>query len=289
MRIENFQYRPDFSAGSSPGDDEVSIKWFGTAAYRIEHRGAVLWIDPFVSRQSFVNLGFKRLEPKRAEIDKYIDRADYIVIGHTHYDHAGDLPYIVPKTGATAFGSESLGALFTAYGLPKEQFRKVTGGDTVEAGPFKISFAKSAHGKLWGRVLADYDIRPDAKPPFKMTDFGCGRVWAVTVEVGGYRIYHHGSGAIVEETLAGTRADMAIIGISSRKSTPRFVYRVVKELQPKVVMPTHYDMFFRPLHKGMRLIPGLDFKKVVREVMEAAPEAALVTLPLLGEYRVKLK
>lgn len=287
MKPEHFLYKPDFEPGSALGSDEISIKWFGTACYRIEHGGKVLWIDPYFSRHSFFEIGFGRVAPKPREIDRYMDRADYIVIGHSHYDHAADLPCVVPKTAAMVYGDKSVGNLFAACDLPRKNFHGVSPGDSVEARPFKISFIKSVHGKLLGRVPSDHDISPDSGPPLKAKDFGCGTVFNIIVEANGYRIYHQGSGGIVEETLKGCRADLAIIGISSRKGTPRMVYRVVKELQPRVVMPTHYDMFFYPLVRGFHQIPMLDFRQVVEEAREASEGSDLITLPLLGEYRIK--
>ena len=64
MRIRDFEYQPDFTPGSAPGEDEISIKWFGAACFRFEYRGTVLWIDPYFSRHSLIEIGFRRLKPK---------------------------------------------------------------------------------------------------------------------------------------------------------------------------------------------------------------------------------
>ena len=279
-------YKPDFHPDSPLGENEISVKWFGTAAYRIEYGGTVLWIDPYFSRHRFLELRSKPLEPKTSEIDRYMDRADYIVIGHSHYDHAADLSHIVPKTGATVFGSASTGNLFDLFKMPKDRFTEVTGGDTVEAGPIKVTFVRSVHGKLMGRIPFNFDISLRSNAPLTAQEYGCGEVFTPIIEVGGYRIYHQGSGGIVDDTLRGLRADLALIGVSSRKATPKMVYRVVKELQPKVVMPMHYDQFFWPIDWGMMLIPGINFRQVLTQSLEAAPDAEVITLPLCGEYRI---
>jgi L-ascorbate metabolism protein UlaG (beta-lactamase superfamily) len=249
----------------------------------------VLWVDPFFSRQSLPTLFTRGLKPRVKEIDRYMDRADWIVIGHSHFDHASDLPYIVPKTGATVIGNKSVGVLFDIYGLPKDKYRQVTGGDTVEAGPFKLTFIKSLHGKFLGYTPFNYEISPDKKAPLNAAGYGSGEVFAILIEVGGYKIYHHGSGGLIDETLRGNRADLAIIGVSSRKNFPRMVYRIVHELQPSVVIPSHYDWFFKPLTKPMKFVPFINFPQVVDETREAAPNARLITLPFLGEYRIKTK
>ncbi len=287
MKPRDFLYAPDFEPGSALAANEISVRWFGCANYRIEHAGKVLWIDPYLSRHTPREMAFGHVEPKPGEVDAYLDRADYIALGHSHYDHAADLPYIVPKTGAMVYGDKSVGNLFTARDLPRDRFHEISGGSAVQAGPFRIAFIKSVHGKVLGRVPGDRDISPEARPPFKVSDYGCGGVYGIIVEAAGYKIYHQGSGGLVEENLKGARADLAIIGISSRSGTPRMVYKVVKELQPRVVMPTHYDMFFSSLKKGFTAVPLLKFGQVVEEAREAAPEADLITLPLQGEYRIR--
>ena len=287
MHPRDFEVRPDFVAGSPVAPGELSIRWFGTAAYRLEYSGKVLWIDPWFSRQGLLALRMGVIEPVREEIDKYLDRADAIAIGHSHYDHAADLPYIAPKTGAVVYGSDSTANILRACGTDEAQIRIVTGGDTVEEGPFKIRFVASAHGSLMGRIPGDFDIGPDIQLPLKAMEYGHGEVFGLLVEVEGYRIYHKGSAAIVEESEREVRADLLLLGISLKTDTKRFVYRMVEMIDPEILMPMHYDYFFRPLSKGLRMVPRTRFGQVVDEARDAKPEIRIVTLPLLGEYRLR--
>jgi L-ascorbate metabolism protein UlaG (beta-lactamase superfamily) len=287
MHPRDFEATPDFAPGSPVGEGELSIRWFGTAAYRLEYSGVVLWIDPWFSRQGLLKLRFGVIEPVVEEIEKYVDRADAIVIGHSHYDHAADLPYIAPKTGAVVYGSESTANLLRAHGTDESQIRVVTGGDSVEEGPFRVTFVPSAHGSIRGKVPGDFDIGPDIQPPLKAMEYGHGGVFGLLVEVAGTRIYHKGSAAIVEENERDVRADLLVLGISIRADTEKFVYRMVEMIEPRILMPTHYDYFFRPLSKGLRLVPGTRFQQVVEEAREARPGIEIVTLPLLGEYRLR--
>jgi L-ascorbate metabolism protein UlaG (beta-lactamase superfamily) len=77
MHPRDFEARPDFAAGSPVGAGELSIRWFGTAAYRFEYLGNVLWIDPWFSRQGLLALLTGVIEPVREEIDRYMDRPSY--------------------------------------------------------------------------------------------------------------------------------------------------------------------------------------------------------------------
>ncbi len=64
--------------GSRVGRGELSIRWLGTAAYRLEYEGKVLRIDPWFSRQRLLHLFIGVIEPAAAEIDKYPGRANAI-------------------------------------------------------------------------------------------------------------------------------------------------------------------------------------------------------------------
>jgi L-ascorbate metabolism protein UlaG (beta-lactamase superfamily) len=287
MHPRDFEARPDFAAGSPIGAGELSVRWYGTAAYRFEYQGKVLWIDPWFSRQGLLALLFGVIEPRKGEIDRYLDRADAIAIGHSHYDHAADLPYIAPKTRAVVYGSDSTANILRAHGTDESQIRVVTGGDVVEQGPFRISFVSSVHGSLRGRIPSDFDIGPEIEPPLKAKQYGRGEVFGLLVELEGYRIYHKGSAAIAEESEREVRADLLLLGISLRADTERYVHRMVEMVDPQILVPMHYDYFFRPLRRGLRLVPGTRFGQVVEEARAAKPEIRIVTLPLLGEYRLR--
>jgi hypothetical protein len=77
-----------------------------------------------------------------------------------------------------------------------------------------------------------------------------------------------------------------LLGISLRDDTERYVQRMVEMIDPQILMPMHYDYFFRPLGKGLRLVPRTRFGQVVEDARGAKPEIGIATLPLLGEYRL---
>ena len=290
MHPNDLLHKSEVEPGRPVGEGEIAVRWFGTAAFRIEYQDKVLWIDPYFSRNSLpAFVANRKIEPKQKYIDLYMDRADYIIIGHSHFDHAADLPYIVPKTGARVAGSISTANLLRAYKIPDSRVQAVKGGDSVQLGPFKVSFVHSVHGKIFGKIPSNFDISADAEPPLKISQYGCGEVFGLLVEAGGRKIYHQGSAGIVEETLKDVRADIVLLGISSRSATPKFVYRIVKTLQPDVLIPMHYDWFFKPLHRGFTMLPTMKFGEAIAEAREANPDVKIITLPLLGEYRTMSK
>src|SRR5947208_14710776 len=78
----------------------LEVTWIGTAGIRFAYQGVTIWIDPYVTRLSFGSLAIRRVVPSDdAAIARWIDRADAVLVGHTHFDHALDVPAIARRFG----------------------------------------------------------------------------------------------------------------------------------------------------------------------------------------------
>jgi L-ascorbate metabolism protein UlaG (beta-lactamase superfamily) len=227
----------------------LSLTWIGTAGFRLEYQGVVVWIDPYVTRLSLGALLLRRTVPSsQAAVATWIDRADAVLVGHTHFDHALDVPAIAQRFGCPVYGSSSLAHLMHLHGL-SERAVVVEPRRDYEVGPFRFHFIPSVHSKLQlglgipysGELTCDHvdELNPQA--------YRCGQVWGVHVEVAGVRFYHQGSADLLEDEIVDRGVDYFLCGISGRRFTPRYVERIVARLQPAAIVPTHYDDFFRAL------------------------------------------
>jgi len=99
------------------------VKFLGVAGLSIEHRGHVLLTGPFFSNPSLSKVAPRvtrllrstpRIAPDTLGIDRLLprsaDRASTILIGHGHYDHLMDVPYIATRraTSARIYGSPTV-------------------------------------------------------------------------------------------------------------------------------------------------------------------------------------
>ena len=66
-------------------------------------------------------------------------------------------------------------------------------------------------------------------------------------------------------------------------TTPRFAPRVLRALSPGAVLLSHWDNFFRPLHRGAALLPAMRLGRLVDALRQSDPTLPVGTLPLLGE------
>jgi len=227
----------------------LELTWLGTAGFRLAYEGTVIWIDPYVTRLRFVDLLYRRvIAPDTAAIATWIDRADAVLVGHTHFDHAMDVPAISRATGARVYGSSSLEHLMGLHGLADRAVIVAPHAD-YEVGPFRFHFVPSVHSKLQLGLRVNYggELTCEHLDGLTPQAYRCGQVWGICVEVAGVRIYHQGSADLIEDEIKDRDVDVFLCGIAGRRFTPRYVERIVRALSPKLVVPTHFDDFFRPL------------------------------------------
>ena len=260
----------------------LELTWLGTAAFRLAYQGVVVWIDPYVTRLPLPDLLRRKVVPPSSEaIGRWIDRADAVLVGHTHFDHALDVPAIARRTGCKVYGSTSLANLMQLYGL-REQAVVVEPHRDYEVGPFKLHFVPSQHSKLQlglrvpfaGELTCDHidDLTPQA--------YRCGQVWGIHIEVAGMRFYHQGSADFVEDELTDRDVDVFMCGISGRRFTPRYVERIVAQLAPGAIVPTHYDDFFRPLDDKVQFSFNVNLTGFADEVRAASRDLPIHAMEL---------
>jgi L-ascorbate metabolism protein UlaG (beta-lactamase superfamily) len=260
----------------------LELTWLGTAGFRLSYQGTVIWIDPYVTRLPLVDLLRRRAVPPSQEaVARWIDRADAVLVGHTHFDHALDVPAIAKRTGCKVYGSQSAANLMQLYAL-REQAVVVEPHRDYEVGPFKFHFVPSQHSKLQlglripfsGELTCDHvdELTPQA--------YRCGQVWGIHVEVAGMRFYHQGSADLLEDEIRDRDVDVFLCGISGRRFTEKYIERIVKRLRPQVVVPTHYDDFFRPLDDRVRFSFNVNLTGFADEVHAVSRELPLHVLEL---------
>ena len=267
---------------NAPLPPGLSVMWLGTAGFRLAYQGTVLWLDPYVTRLPMLDLVRRRAVPSAPEaVAKWIDRADAILVGHTHFDHALDVPAIARATGAKAYGSTSLGHLMNLHGVADHAV-VVEPHRTYEVGPFRFHFVPSLHSKLQlglgipfsGELTCDHvdELSPQA--------YKCGQVWGIGIEVAGLRLYHQSSADLIEDEIRDRDIDIFLCGISGRRFTEDYAGRILRKLSPKVIVPTHYDDFFRPLGAPTKFSFNVNLTGFADEVHAATREPQIRTLEI---------
>jgi L-ascorbate metabolism protein UlaG (beta-lactamase superfamily) len=251
----------------SPGAmrDGVRVTYLGTNGYQFEFKGHALLVDPYFSRVELLSVALgTRIQPNAARIDGGLrdlaTKADAILVTHGHFDHLLDVPAVMAKTRARLIASASSVDLAKRAGASSGA--AVKPGDVRRIGPWKIRVLAATHDRLFGKVPFD-QTGSQAGPPQRAADWICGEPLAFLIEVNDRRIYLD-SGGTPAQLPPNERVDLAILGMALPDSRARLTAALAR-LQPRYVLPSHQDDFFRPLSAGFQFGPLTDFPFVERE------------------------
>ena len=261
----------------------LELQWLGTAGFRLSYEGAHLYIDPYLTRPPLGPLLRARsLRPSPERIFAHVPAADAVVVGHTHFDHALDVPAICARYRCPAFGSPSLARLMALHGVP-ELAREVEIYRTYSVGPFELTFVPSVHSKLTLglRIPMDGELTCDHLDHLGSRQYKCGQVYGIHIAVAGVSFYHQGSADLIDDAIRHRGVDYFLCGLAGRGYTRDYMKRVLSRLEPRVVVAQHHDNFMRPLDAPMGFSINVNFGKFVDEVRAVSPDFAVRALELL--------
>jgi L-ascorbate metabolism protein UlaG (beta-lactamase superfamily) len=273
------------------GGGPITVRWLGTAGFAIEHDGTTLLIDPYVSRPSLWKCVTGPIASDPALVARHAPKADAIVLGHTHFDHALDAPAIARATGAKVFGSRSAVGLCRASGLGEAQVvdveeRCARGPWEADLGSLHLRFFPSAHSKLMlGRIPFDGQISDCDQIPLAMHHYKCGAVFGLEIRAAGRTIFHLGSAELVEERLAGgpREVDLLLMCVAGWTTSRELPERVARAFSPRAALLSHWDDFFRPIDRPARMLPAMKMPTLVDRLAREARDVRVGTLPIFGE------
>ncbi len=120
----------------------VTLDWLGTATYRLTVDDTVIFLDGYIERvPSAPPVGLRLSD---------VERCDYVLVGHSHFDHLWGVDRIAADTGATVAGSYETVRMLVDEGVPTEQLVPVAGGEPLQLGDaVRVRVFPSLHTCLW--------------------------------------------------------------------------------------------------------------------------------------------
>ena len=290
---------------------DVRLEWLGVSTFRLTLGSTVVWLDAYMDRvPSAPEVGLSSAE---------VDRADYILVGHSHFDHLYGAATIAGNTGATIVGSYESVRLMSDAGIDEAQLLAVSGGEPLDlGGGIRVRVFPSLHSCIWARAgrAADDECLGDLGVAHQER---LGRLSAgLTGGLGNEEIRAHlattgpwprgdgGALAYLIETPEGSilwkdtsgcwtsllptlRPDVAILAAAGRGnvdgepvqgSLSDFIAREVRLIEPGRVLLCHHDNWMPPF------TTDLDVGPIRTRLTAEAPRTELVEVGYLDPYPV---
>jgi L-ascorbate metabolism protein UlaG (beta-lactamase superfamily) len=195
----------------------AKLTWHGHSCFSLEtDDGTRILFDPFLSDNPVADIG-----------PDDIDRLDYILVSHGHFDHFADCIPLARRTGATVISTFELVSFCQTRGVENGHGMNIGGGHAFPFGRVKLTPAQHT-----GTIAGD--------DQGAFTTDCCGFLLTLA---GGKRLYHSGDTALIfDMQLLRDSVDVALLPIGDNFTMgPEDAARAVDFVRPEVVIPMHYN------------------------------------------------
>lgn len=287
------------------------FRFTGAGGFYLGDESSAILVDPFFSNPDLWQIASLRdLHTDKTLVDRYLPITDHVkavLVGHAHYDHALDIPYVFSKLPpeARVYGSETLSNMLAvkipeAHRVNVEPHMADAGkpGEWLSVTPrlrvFPIASEHSPHVGRW--IVANGKLHAALQQlPADSLDWVAGTTLSYLVDFldeGGrvaYRVFVQTSssnppkGVPPSAILAdGYPVNVAVLCAANFTNVDNYPETVLTALSPQQVVIVHWEKFWEAyeLNKATPL-PGLDLDKFYARVKTAAPTAD-VKLPQRG-------
>ena len=239
-------------------EGHLAIFWLVQAGFVFKnHRGKVVYLDPYLSDVVERMFGFKRMMTAPIQAEEV--QADLVLCTHEHLDHMDTdaLPVIARDPKVHFAGPVECLKEFGKIGIPEQRCTLLERGRTVDFDGILVTGVYADHG----------DYAPDAL--------------GLVVEIDGIKIYHTGDTAYRPEEMrvaAAMSPDVLIPCINGAYGNmdSRDAAQLARDLSPRFAIASHFWMF---------VVHGGDPASFLSECKNLAPQVeALVMQP--GEMQL---
>ena len=193
----------------------MKVTYYGHSCFAVETAGRTLLFDPFITANELAR-----------NIDINQVPADFVLISHGHFDHLADAVAIAKRTGALIVSNYEITVWLGHQGVGRTHPLNHGGGAQFDFGRAKFTPAVHSSGL------------PDGT-------YG-GNPGGFLVETPDGAFYHSGDTALTYDMkLIGEEGiDLALLPIGDNYTMgPDDALRAVKLIEPKAVIPIHYNTF----------------------------------------------
>ena len=246
----------------------MKVTYLGTTMLLFDDGEDQILFDCHVTRPSIPKYALGKLETDKAVADRVIKefgihRLKAMFISHSHHDHVMDAPYFSNVCGAKIYGTESTLNVARGGDVPEDRLTLFKENESYTVGKFKITVLKSLHSKpsFFNNDLGQTIDEP-LKQPVKKKLYKEGGSYDFYIEHEDKKILIRPSYNYIAGQLDNIKADvlfLAIAGLAKdeAKHKEEFFKETIEKVEPKVVIPLHWDNFFTPLYSPIVGLPKM--------------------------------
>lgn len=296
----------------SDSRDSLQLNFLGTTCFWMGYRGEAVLTDPFISNPPLRKVLFGKIRPDTAIVDDFVSKENLakvsvITVGHAHYDHLLDLPYMQQSIPASAaiIGSPTAHHLVAAS-QPAQQ--KVIANDfaatATTEGKWIYSSSKnirvmpvvSDHPPHFmnitlygGSYSEDLKSVPDKSRKWKM-----GEPFAYLIDFMdsdgsiAYRVWMQSSGAeypkgfVPASMLKNRSVDAAMVSVATDVNPASYPDKIIELLQPKTVFMIHWENFWRDKYKPLKTVQKGNPERLYQHLKKKFANTSRIILPKPG-------
>jgi hypothetical protein len=280
--------------------NSLHVQYLGTGGYLFRYGSNAILTAPFFSNPSLFRTSIFPISPKAATIDRLLPNlagVDTILVGHCHYDHLLDLPYVLKSTHipATVYGSRTMVNLLSRS-VTNNLIEVETGaGAFTNGGPagtwfmhpsksFRFMALKSMHAPHLGPVKLYCGDVPKPKKHLPLTAWGWkeGQTLVYIIDFMkedgvtiAYRVFYqdtavnsppYGELPKFEKQTDERDPDLAIVCLASSHNVQGYPQCFLGELKPKSILIGHWDDFFRSPIRPLKAVRATSAKRFYKSL-----------------------
>jgi L-ascorbate metabolism protein UlaG (beta-lactamase superfamily) len=281
---------PPPRALAPPPARAVDVTFLGSSGFLVEHGADVLLIGPFFTNPTIGELATQDIYSDAARIQAFLPRAaaraSAIVVGHAHYDHLMDVPYIAVKvaTRATIYANDAAGKVLAPF-APELAPQRIVSVETRPADsctppdrpcpidipgtglrlwPIPSEHSAQFKGKWpFKGLLPPFSLwrgeplKPLSSPPSRAGQWPEGTTFAYLIDVlegdrPVFRIYYQDSGTRApigqppDTLLREKKVDLALVCVGGYFTIEDHPQKLLRGIDPDFVIASHWEDFFAP-------------------------------------------
>jgi len=294
-------------------EDNLSIQYLGVGGHILSYKGTQIMTAPSLSNPHFLFSGpLMPLSPDEEEIDQYlpdVKDVEMVLVGHGHYDHILDVPYIMQKHAPKShiYGSKTVGHMM-APAISAERIHPMNDlmakgdqpGEWVysTSGKVRIMAIESMHAPhIMGiNLLAMFGTEVDEDMeslPWHGVGWKEGQTLSFVIDfleddkTVAHRIYYQDAASeapfgLVPDLKDGKGFDVTILCPASFDQVDNYPESIVKNTQAPAYVLGHWEDFFaNDLGGEQRFVRLTDQEEFVERLEAVMPEGGEWVLPSL--------